>query len=66
MKLWKGLSCAAVVLAAMNTVWLYGQQSRLPSMLPPEDYLGDSAALLVLRPRRRFGEPARRVVDVHG
>ena len=39
MKLWKALSCAAVVLAAMNTVWLYGQQSRLASMLPAEDYL---------------------------
>ena len=39
MKLWKALSCVAVALAAMNTVWLHGQQSRLPSMLPPEDYL---------------------------
>ena len=39
MRFWKYLSCAAVGLAVMNTVWLYGQHSRLPSMLSPEDYL---------------------------
>ena len=39
MKLWKCLSCLAVALAVSNTVWLYGQQSGLPSMLSPEDYL---------------------------
>lgn len=39
MKMWKVVSCAAVALAAANTVWLYGQQSRLPSMLSPADYL---------------------------
>ena len=39
MRIWKYMSCAAVALAVMNTVWLYGQQSRLPSMLSPEDYL---------------------------
>ena len=39
MRFWKYLSCAAVGLAVMNTVWLYGQQSRLPGMLAPEDYL---------------------------
>ena len=39
MRIWKYLTCMAVALAAVNTVWLYGQQSRLPGMLSPEDYL---------------------------
>lgn len=39
MNVWKYASCLACALAVLNTVWLYGQQSRLPSMLSPEDYL---------------------------
>ena len=39
MKLSKVLSIVALAIAVLNTAWLYGQQSRLPSMLEPEDYL---------------------------
>jgi hypothetical protein len=39
MKSSKSLSLVAVAIAIANTAWLYGQQWKLPSMLPPEDYL---------------------------
>jgi hypothetical protein len=39
MKSSKYLALAALAIAIANSAWLYAQQRKLPSMLPPEDYL---------------------------
>ena len=39
MQLWKILSCVSIIIAGVNSAWLYGQQSRLQTMRSPEDYL---------------------------